>query len=84
MNPIENWYVMVLKVMQRENMQASSYFKTRHFLVQWPVVPKGPLVPDWEPLVKWHVHLGAYIFSPQVLIFLLSVLKVFILKKKQH
>ena len=32
MNPIENWYMMVLEVMQRENEQTSSHFKTRLFL----------------------------------------------------
>ena len=32
MNPIENWYVMVLEVMQRENVRTSSHFKTRLFL----------------------------------------------------
>ena len=32
MNPIENWYVMVLEVMQRENVRTSSHFKTALFL----------------------------------------------------
>ena len=32
MNPIENWRVMVLEVMQRVNARTSSHFKTRLFL----------------------------------------------------
>ena len=32
MNPIENWHMMVLEVMQRKNVQTSSHFKPRLFL----------------------------------------------------
>ena len=39
MNSIENWYVMVLEVMQRENVQTFSYFKTRLFLDRSTVQP---------------------------------------------
>ena len=51
MNPIDNWYVMVLEVTQRENVRTSLRFKTALFF--------------WTSLLSNHGHILflSYLFS---------------------